>query len=193
MMDSKPDVLMDHLSHLPALRLNLHELARDQRTAQGQLALRDLTRLFSVLVAGHAAVQTGQVAWSVRGYAHTPLGGSMQPRIELKVSADLPMLCQRCLQPALLQVQDQVMFRLVEQEPALTQQELEAEDEALFLPEPVDIQAIVEDQMLLALPLVPMHEVCPQPIVVTGLEAQPMDSPARVSPFAPLASLKKDK
>ncbi|MHB1689317.1 MAG: YceD family protein [Thiomonas sp.] len=193
MMENKPDEPVDHLSQLPVLRLNLHELAREQRTEQGQLALRDLTRLLSALVAGHAAVQTGQVDWRVRGYTHAQPGGDVQPMIELKVSAVLPLLCQRCLQPALQRVQDKVLFRLVEQEPGLTQEELEAEDEALCVRVAVDIQAMVEDQMLLALPLVPMHEVCPQPIVVAGLEAQPVDLPARASPFAALASLKKGK
>ncbi len=175
------------------MRLNLHELAREQRTERGQLALFHLSRLLPSLLAGHAMVQTNQVDWLVRGYSQAQPGGGVQPMVELEVSSVLPLLCQRCLQPVLQQVQDKARFRLVEQEPGLTQQELEAEDEALCVQEPVDIQAIVEDQMLLALPLVPMHEVCPQPIVVTGLEAQPMDSPARVSPFAPLASLKKDK
>ena len=192
-MEKKSSAPVDHSSPSAPMRLNLHELAREQRTERGQLALFHLSRLLPSLLAGHAMVQTNQVDWLVRGYSQAQPGGGVQPMVELEVSSVLPLLCQRCLQPVLQQVQDKARFRLVEQEPGLTQQELEAEDEALCVQEPVDIQAIVEDQMLLVLPLVPMHEVCPQPIVVAGLEVQPIDLPGRTLPFVVLASLKKDK
>ena len=51
-----------------------------------------------------------------------------------------------------------------------------------------DLQALVEDELLLAMPLVPMHGTCPQPL--TGAPAEVSEEP-RANPFAALAALKR--
>ena len=114
--------------------------------------------------------------------------------LELRVQAVLPMQCQRCLQGSMQEVSDTVLFRLVEQDPELTSDELESEEEALCVRGAMDIRTLVEDQLILALPLVPMHDTCPQPIVAEGLQSQTSDArvrETRASPFAALARLKK--
>ena len=68
MMEKKSSAPVDHSSPSAPMRLNLHELAREQRTERGQLALFHLSRLLPSLLAGHAMVQTNQVDWLVRGY-----------------------------------------------------------------------------------------------------------------------------
>ncbi|MDT4859347.1 hypothetical protein FQZ97_938540 [compost metagenome] len=53
---------------------------------------------------------------------------------------------------------------------------------------------MLEDELLMELPLVPLHETCPVPVVMstsdpmTGLED---GEPERKNPFAGLAKLKK--
>ena len=57
-----------------------------------------------------------------------------------------------------------------------------------------DLHALVEDELLLALPLVPMHDTCPQPVVMAAGaidDASNADAPPRKNPFAELARLKK--
>ena len=171
-----------------ALRLNLRTLAQEQGVVEGRLALNELPRLESFLA---GAPESSYVDWRLRGFMRNQAGGQPQPMVELQVQAELPMLCQRCLQPAMQKILDVALFRLVEDEPELTLEELEAEDEALCLQGLTDARALVEDQILLALPLVPMHDACPQPIVAEGLWNEPAAMRERPSPFAVLAKLKK--
>jgi uncharacterized protein len=53
----------------------------------------------------------------------------------------------------------------------------------------LDLVSLVEDELLLALPLVPRHEVCPQPLPMShGDDVQEEPAP---NPFAALAVLKR--
>ena len=53
-----------------------------------------------------------------------------------------------------------------------------------------DVLSLVEDELILALPYVPKHEVCPS--LPVGLESDQGSESVRPSPFAVLAELKKD-
>jgi uncharacterized protein len=66
--------------------------------------------------------------------------------------------------------------------------------EPLVADKPIDLIALAEDEILLSLPLVPMHEVCPQPIAATSTQALEFEEAIEAkkpNPFAVLASLKK--
>lgn len=193
MMPNKPGKPPEPPAQPRELLLNLQECTREQRSYEGLFALDDLPRLDSALVGDATSRSDCRVGWKVRGFTRRLPGGPAQAMVELEVSAELPMLCQRCLQPSMQWIQDTVLFRLVEQEPEITQEELEAEDEALCVRGAIEMRALVEDQMLLALPLVPMHAVCPQPILAPGLDVLPVEATVRRSPFAALARLKKDQ
>src|SRR5262249_20365248 len=71
----------------------------------------------------------------------------------------------------------------------------ELEDDVLELQRHMDLRELVEDELLLALPLVPRHEgACPQPLPMNSGASGVDDgsSPAEVPhPFAALAKLKK--
>ena len=54
----------------------------------------------------------------------------------------------------------------------------------------LDLHELVEDELLLDLPLVPRHEVCPEALT-TSFEEEP-EAP-REHPFAALAGLKSGK
>ena len=193
-MSNYTELMMENTPDQPespsAQRLNLRGLAQDQGVVEGRLALTELPRLESYLAGGAESLH---VDWRLRGYLRNQAGGRPQPMVELQVRAELPMLCQRCLQPAMQSILDIALFRLVEEEPELTLEEIEAEDEALCLQGLTDVRALVEDQVLLALPLVPMHDACPQPIVAEGLWNEPAAMQERPSPFAVLAKLKKPR
>ena len=175
----------------PALHLNLRGLAQEHGVAEGRLPLAELPRLRSLLVGSKEQLQSLQVDWRMRGFIRNRAGGQPQPMIELQVQAEVPMQCQRCLQPAMQKIVDVALLRLVEKEPELTLEEIEAEDEALCDLDAFDVSALVEDQILLALPLVPMHSACPQPIVAEGLWGGAAGTPERESPFAVLSKLKR--
>mgnify|MGYP003353005379 CR=1 FL=1 len=65
----------------------------------------------------------------------------------------------------------------------------ELEDDVLSLERSIDLRELVEDELLLALPLVPRHAECPEPLPLPDDEA-PADVPEQPRPFAALAALK---
>ena len=70
----------------------------------------------------------------------------------------------------------------------------ELEDDVLELQRHTDLSELVEDELLLALPLVPRHEDCPEPLPMGELgDPEPAADapPERPHPFAALAQLKK--
>jgi uncharacterized protein len=86
-------------------------------------------------------------------------------------------------------------YRFVATEDIAMAEDDASEEDLLVLASQFDLLAVLEDELLMALPLVPMHEACPElpafsagVIEVTGadtaLEAKP-------NPFAALAKLKK--
>lgn len=172
----------------PPRRLNLREFARHAGGLRGSLALAGLPRLAASLCADARQLETLRVRWSLHGSLRTDAAGVEQARVSLHVEAELPMLCQRCLQAALQPVRDSVTLLLVDDEPELEAEEIESEEEAFCARHPVDVAELIEDQLILALPLVPMHPSCPQPLAAAGA---PADASAPVSPFAVLAGLRK--
>jgi uncharacterized protein len=78
--------------------------------------------------------------------------------MELECSASLELVCQRCLEPLNFEVNERVEFALAEDE-----------DSRTVLPDDMDLIAlggdrlqpasVVEDELIVSLPLVPKHEV----------------------------------
>ncbi|MDR0457802.1 MAG: YceD family protein, partial [Burkholderiaceae bacterium] len=65
-----------------------------------------------------------------------------------------------------------------------------AEDDVLASVGDFDLLDLIEDELLLALPLAPCHDRCPQPVRNAGFDAGIADKP---HPFAALAALKNTK
>jgi uncharacterized protein len=65
-----------------------------------------------------------------------------------------------------------------------------SDDDVLALSAALDLHALVEDELILALPLVPRHARCPQPLPMSAGEAD-MASAQGPSAFAALAGLRK--
>ena len=67
----------------------------------------------------------------------------------------------------------------------------DSEDDVLALTRALDLRELVEDELLLALPIVPRHEVCPEPLPQPADDAAPAEPAPH--PFAALAALKRTK
>jgi len=79
------------------------------------------------------------------------------PVADIEVHARLPLRCQRCLQPVPLAVDERSRVWLVS-EPAAADR-LEAGIEPVLAPEGrIALRDLVEEELLLAVPLVPRHE-----------------------------------
>lgn len=172
---------------MPPRALTLFDFARSDGELHGRLPLPDLSRLSELL----SSTQGPPVQWTLKGFQRERIGMRPQAMVTLQVRGALPLICQRCLQAMQYAVDEAVDFRLVAEEPELTQAEIEAEDEALPAINPVDVLSLIEDQLILALPIVPMHDVCPQRGAPEPTPSRTDEAPAeeRQHPFANLRDL----
>jgi uncharacterized protein len=129
----------------------------------------------------------GQVEWSAQFASRALPGGAPQPWLHLQARTRIWRDCQRCLQPVALHVAVDRTFRFVADEATAAALDADSDEDLLVLSRAFDLRELVEDELLLELPLVPRHETCPQPLPATA-QAQPA---APEHPFAALAALKR--
>ncbi len=148
--------------------------ARDGRVLEGALAVAGLERLHDLL-----AEVSGEIRYRLQGLQ----GEHGQPQLRLTASGSLPLACQRCLGVIEFFVEADSLLELVPEGAEFSQDELE-DDSRDFLPVAgaLVVADLVEDEILLALPVAPRHEKCSLPGVSEAGE--------RVLPFAGLASFK---
>ena len=190
------------------LRLNVAHFAADALEAEGDWAIAELPRLAdsecpvdagsplkaradaSKSPSRSAGDLTRRVRWRAVG-SHRPLGGENQVWMHLLADADVILQCQRCLRPLDEAVHVDRHFRFVADEDTAAALDDEVEDEVLALPKSLNLRDLVEDEMLLALPLVPRHDVCPETVPMQFGDVEEVEEKA--NPFASLALLRKDK
>jgi uncharacterized protein len=76
------------------------------------------------------------------------------------VNATVGLICQRCLQPVAWVVNQKIGLMLLTQQH--TEENLPDGYEALELEHnPIQLISLVEDELILALPIIPTHDICP--------------------------------
>lgn len=127
----------------------------------------------------------------VDGDAQVELGAAKAADGSIAVSGsvaiDLELCCDRCLEPMRYEVRASILVRFVRAGSiARTSEHDEAEGDVIELAPDglVNLHELVEDEVLLALPIAPKHETCGA--------AQTSEAPESLSanPFAVLAELK---
>lgn len=160
--------------------------------AAGELAgswpLARLHRLADMACAEAEPAAATNIDWSAHGERRKAKPGQAQVWLHLSARAELSLVCQRCLQPTLTRVDVKRSFLFVQGEDAAAALDEDSEDDVLALSPVFDLAELVEDELLLALPLVPKHEHCSQPLLAPGADAAP--DPDMPHPFAVLAGLK---
>lgn len=108
--------------------------------------------------------------------------------LDLDVAAEVTVQCQRCLADMSLSVDSTSRFRLVFAGEIWGDEDIDDDSfEALEVDGPLDLAVLVEDEVLLSLPAVPLHERCDLPDGAGRGEL-----PAKPSPFAVLGQLKRN-
>ncbi len=169
------------------LRLDVEAFAEAGATLSGAWPLASFERLAASSAdappSGDDAVQ-----WSAHGSCRRRTGAAPELRLGLRARAVLRLVCQRCLQPVETVVEVERPLRFVAGEDEATALDAESDEDVLALVRALDLRELVEDELLLELPLVPRHAACPQPLAAV---AEPDSTAARPKPFAALAALKK--
>ena len=168
-----------------ASHLDVQDFAKEGATLEGEWPLRELPRLAA---SAQPDVAPAPVAWQARGELQPMRGGAAQVWLHVAANTAIGLECQRCLQTVPLALEAQRSFLFVHGETAAAELDADSEDDVLALTRALDLRELVEDELLLSLPLVPRHEVCPQPLPA---QRQADDVPAETpNPFAALAVLK---
>lgn len=172
-------------------KLDVAAFARDAASLQGQWPAAELIRLADAAAPEAPASGWPDVQWSARGEQRKPRGSEPQTWLYLEASARTALTCQRCLQPVHEAIQFERWFRFARDESEAASLDAESEEDVLALPRSLDLRELVEDELLLDLPLVPRHEVCPQALPLPSDDAEHAEQEERPNPFAVLAALKK--
>lgn len=171
--------------------LDVVAFARDGAVLEGQDPLQAMTRLLDEQVVG--SLQPGPVIWRLEGRLVPQSGGTEQIWLDLQASAALPMQCQRCLTPVLQNIEAERSFRFVADEATAMALDDEAEEDILVMSRDFDALELVEDELILSLPLVPLHEVCPEKVPMSAVDPEFELAAERPNPFGVLAGLKTGK
>lgn len=148
--------------------------AKEGRLLEGVLPVSSLERLHDLL-----AEVSGDVSFRLQGLK----GEHGELMLDLEVSGVLSLACQRCLKAIPFDLDVDSLLELIPEGADMSQDELE-DDTRDFLPVAGELYVaeLVEDEILLALPVAPRHEKCGLPGAA--------DAGERINPFAALSGLK---
>ncbi|HMV62499.1 MAG TPA: YceD family protein [Rhodocyclaceae bacterium] len=154
--------------------IDLRALARDGRHVEGEIPVARLERL-----ADSVSDPVGSVWFRFDGVRDDD--GKLFA--DLMIRTELTLQCQRCLDALRLPCVIHNRLLLLRPGEEIPEDDLENDEvDALEVEPRTDVLALVEDELLLALPLVPRHEACEAPVKAGGDE--------EISPFAVLRNLR---
>lgn len=172
-------------------RLDVRRFAEEEGDMQGTEELRRLPRLAAETTDADPALP---VHWHARGELRNPQHHAPEVWMHLEANAVLPLVCQRCLQPVDVPVAVDRSFRFVADEATAAAQDDASEEDLLALSRSFDVLELVEDELLMGLPVVPRHEVCPEPVKMSAVDPEFEAADAgKENPFAVLGRLKTGK
>jgi uncharacterized protein len=150
--------------------------------------LAALTRVAEEALAG----DWGHVRWRLQGEVRPGLGdGKPTHWVHVTAQGAVGLTCQRCLTPVNTPLVVDRWYRFVATEAQAALEDDECEEDVLAWEPRPDLMLVLEDELLMAMPLVPMHETCPTDVVMHSEPVDDLETEERPHPFAALAQLKK--
>ena len=115
----------------------------------GEIPLSHMARLCTALASDIGTVQV---------YVRGRRDGAGRSTLDCEIACRLSLECQRCLEPFEFDLQREAHFVLVESDDALPELDEEEPDvETIVGRGRLDLTALVEDEILLSLPIAPRH------------------------------------
>lgn len=125
----------------------------------------------------------GEVAYTLTGFSDR----LRRPALRLQLSVTVSVTCGRCLQPLPVALATDAVVTLFVSEEKMAEAVEEDDELDAIMAEPVlDVLALVEDEVIMGLPLSAVHDNCG----TESLSGTRMDKP---NPFGVLAALKSRK
>lgn len=194
--------MTDNTLLLPPTAVDVRNLAKQAEALQGRAPLSAFARVAADVPVADVA---GELAWRVQaewreslplavgGEVKAAVAGRPQLWLHVWLAGEVPQTCQRCLSAYPQPLEVDRWFRFVADEATADAEDDDCEEDLLVLEPRFNLFDLLEDEVLLALPLVPMHDVCPTAVRMSvGEEALVQDGgDDKPHPFAALAALKR--
>lgn len=173
------------LKNIPPV-IDVRAFAQAATRVSGQAALTGFSRLLEEAQGDTAGIS---LRWSAQGEMRAGATGGAEPWLHLTVDVSMALTCQRCLGPVETPLRIERSFRFVETEALAEAQDEDAEEDVLVLSADFSLASLLEDEVLLALPLIPRHETCPAPVRLSAQDpAFAQETGPERKPFAALAA-----
>jgi uncharacterized protein len=140
----------------------------------------------------HAQQALASVEWQAHFCMRADVANQPQAWLHLQAQAQMPLTCQRCLDAVLTPLAVDRWFRFEKDEAAASAADEFSDEDVLSMAEELNLLHLVEDELLMAIPMIPMHDACPTSVVLVSQDAQFVDSPIPpVHPFSVLSGLSR--
>ncbi len=178
--------------NLNARRLNLPLFAQAGEPLVELTPLQNLERLAQEI---HGPAPDLVINWRATGELRARTGAEDEVWLHLEAKSSVPLTCQRCMGAVATPLEIDQWYRFVADEDIAMAEDDASEEDLLVMAPQFDLLEVLEDELLMALPLVPMHESCPVSPVFSAGESElglpDGEAEAKPHPFAALARLKK--
>ena len=177
------------IRHLDAKRLNIQALAETAATLSDSTSLQSMERLAPEFIGSNT---DNAVNWKVAAEMRSGASGQMDVWMHIEADVALALTCQRCMAVSSTPIAINQWYRFVATEEVAMAEDDASQEDLLVMEQQFDVLNLIEDELLMALPLVPMHDACPAQPAFSAGEADLSDVAAvKPNPFAVLAQLKK--
>jgi uncharacterized protein len=169
-------------------RLDVNSFAAEGAALRGDDPVSGYHRLAAELA---LQMPDAAVTWEATGEQRPGAVGGASPWLHLSADATVPLVCQRCLTPVQTDLHVDRWFRFVADEATAEAEDDGSEEDLLVAARDFDLRSLIEDELLMEIPVTPVHDACP---VAVQLSAQDDDFGAseanKPNPFAVLGALR---
>ena len=177
---------------MQAFVIDAFAYCRLEEQRSGSILVADLPRL-----SGECANTEGALNWSLSGGKD----GLGHPQLILSVTGSVNLMCQRCLTPLAFDIDSESILILAKNEENADEIDALLDDDEVDVvvgSKAFDVNDLIEDEALLAIPQSPKHAVCPDVVLVSSSQSEAANNVdavdaastgGKVSPFAVLKKL----
>ncbi len=167
------------------IEIDPFRLAQNGLTLEGQIPLSDMSRLSQLVLSDEGLVDVKML------FDIDQVG---TPYVSGQFHVSTSITCERCMEPMVLDLNVDCLLAMVIGERKIEGLAEQYDPWVLENSDPVLLKTVVEDELILSMPLVPRHEsIClpDEAWSVGDIPEEQQDKPE--SPFAVLSSLKTKK
>ncbi|MES2190335.1 MAG: YceD family protein [Pseudomonadota bacterium] len=176
---------------LQTSRMNMQAFAKEGEPLVAITPLQKFERLAEEL---RALESDSTVSWQADAELRSGSGSEEDIWLHLQAKTTVTLTCQRCMAAMQAPLDVDQWYRFVATEEIAMAEDDESEEDLLVMEPQFDLTAVLEDELLMALPLVPMHAHCPvAPRLSAGDDEVDAVEEEKPNPFAMLAQLKDIK